>query len=188
MLILRCLASAATRTPPNAAHSKQKGAWKSSFVGGLCPRTHKLGTRHRGHGSCRPLPHGSEGSLPPYCLQAPPLSPQPEPTGSELPTPRPACPHSRDSAGPDVQPCVGSSHHPLLPQQEATLWSPAVPWPAFRSTDLPAPPLSLKFLLNLQQPFFFSDCFILYVSKMCQLMIQPLLHVTFGGVPPHPGM
>ena len=48
--------------------------------------------------------------------------------------------------------------------------------------------LSLKFLLNLQQPFFFSDCFILYVSKMCQLMIQPLLHVTFGGVPPHPGM
>ena len=121
MLILRCLASAATRTPPNAAHSKQKGAWKSSFVGGLCPRTHKLGTRHRGHGSCRPLPHGSEGSLPPYCLQAPPLSPQPEPTGSELPTPRPACPHSRDSAGPDVQPCVGSSHHPLLPQQEATL-------------------------------------------------------------------
>ena len=141
MLILRCLASAATRTPPNAAHSKQKGAWKSSFVGGLCPRTHKLGTRHRGHGSCRPLPHGSEGSLPPHCLQAPPLSPQPEPTGSELPTPRPACPHSRDSAGPDVQPCVGSSHHPLLPQQEATLWSPAVPWPAFRSTDLPAPPL-----------------------------------------------
>ena len=150
MLILRCLASAATPTPPNAAHSKLKGAWKSSLVGGLCPRMHKLGTRHRGCGSCRPPPHRSDGSLPPSCLQAPPLNPQAEPTGSELPTPRLACLGSQDSAGPDDQPQLSPALAAATTPSSPSRRLPSGPQQS--SGQLSAPPTSYLLLSYLTPP------------------------------------
>lgn len=129
-------------TPPNACPQQTKGCWKSSHVGH--PRTHKLGTKHRGHGSCSPFLTG-QGHCPHTACRLSP-NPQPEPTGSELPNPTPAFPHSRDSAGPDVQPCVGSSHYHLPPQQEAT------PGPQQSPGQLSAPLTSQPLLSCLTPP------------------------------------
>lgn len=76
------------------------------------------GPRAQGRGSCRPPPHGSEGSLPPSYQQAPPLNPQPEPTGGDLPTPRPACPGDQPQVSPVLAaatPPPTAGGHPLVP-------------------------------------------------------------------------
>lgn len=132
--------------PAQRCPQQTKGCLEKQFRGWALPAHAQAGHQAQGPRILQPLPHGSEGSLPPYCLQAPPLNPQPEPTGSELPTPRPAFPHSRDSAGPDVQPCVGSSHYHLLPSRRLP------PGPQQSPGQLSAPPTSQPLLSCLTPP------------------------------------
>lgn len=131
-------------SPHPAQHRPQQtGCLEKQSHGGLCPRMHKLDPGHRAVDPAGPLLR-SEGSPPPSCLQAPPLNPQPEPTGGQLPTPRPACPGWQDSAGPDDQPQVSpvlaaaaprppAGSHPLVPS------GPQASFP-LRPTSFPSSP------------------------------------------------